>query len=156
MATGGSSAAASAAVDAQAAPAAAAPSRLLPLELIDKCVGSRLWVVMKNEREFVGTLRGFVRGAPRARTPRVRARAHRKAAARATPAAPPPPANAQDEFVNMVLEDVVEYSGERNADGSARTQRLEAMLLNGAGVVSMVPGSSPEEAAARFVGPKPR
>ena len=69
---------------------------------------------------------------------------------------PPPPPNAQDEFVNMVLEDVVEYSGERNADGSARTQRLEAMLLNGAGVVSMVPGSSPEEAAARFVGPKPR
>ena len=58
--------------------------------------------------------------------------------------------------MNMVLEDVVEYSGERNADGSARTQRLEAMLLNGAGVVSMVPGSSPEEAAARFVGPKPR
>ena len=58
MATGGSSAAASSAVDAQAA---AAPSRLLPLELIDKCVGSRLWVVMKNEREFVGTLRGFVR-----------------------------------------------------------------------------------------------
>ena len=78
MATGGSSAAASSAVDAQAA---AAPSRLLPLELIDKCVGSRLWVVMKNEREFVGTLRGFVRGAPRAPTPRARARAREPARA---------------------------------------------------------------------------
>lgn len=39
---------------------AESPARLLPLELIDKCVGSRLWVVMKNEREYVGTLRGFV------------------------------------------------------------------------------------------------
>ncbi len=29
------------------------------LELIDKCIGSRIWIIMKNEREFVGTLRGF-------------------------------------------------------------------------------------------------
>ena len=58
--------------------------------------------------------------------------------------------------MNMVLEDVVEYTGEREADGRARTVRLEAMLLNGSAVVSMVPGSSPEEAAARFVGPKAR
>ena len=56
----------------------------------------------------------------------------------------------------MVLEDVVEYTGEREADGRPRTLRLEAMLLNGSAVVSMVPGSSPEEAAARFVGPKAR
>jgi len=28
-------------------------------ELIDRCIGSRLWVIMKNEREFVGTLLGF-------------------------------------------------------------------------------------------------
>ena len=56
----------------------------------------------------------------------------------------------------MVLDDVVEYTGEKNADGSARTQRLDSMLLNGAAVVTMVPGSSPEEAAARFVGPKAR
>ena len=45
---------------AAATAAASYPVRLLPLELIDKCVGSRLWVVMKNEREFIGTLRGFV------------------------------------------------------------------------------------------------
>ncbi|PQE34066.1 hypothetical protein CJF32_00002899 [Rutstroemia sp. NJR-2017a WRK4] len=31
-------------------------SQLLPLELIDKCVGSKIWVVMK---EFTGTLMGF-------------------------------------------------------------------------------------------------
>merc|ERR1712000_433241 len=34
-------------------------SQLLPLELIDKCVGSRIWVVMKGEKEFSGTLMGF-------------------------------------------------------------------------------------------------
>jgi len=28
-------------------------------ELIDKCIGSRIWVIMKGEREFVGTLSGF-------------------------------------------------------------------------------------------------
>ncbi|CAK4115986.1 unnamed protein product [Aphanomyces euteiches] len=33
--------------------------RLLPLELIDKCIGSRIWIIMKGDKEFVGTLRGF-------------------------------------------------------------------------------------------------
>ncbi|KAF4310321.1 RNA-binding protein lsm5 [Botryosphaeria dothidea] len=34
-------------------------SQLLPLELIDKCVGSKIWVVMKGDKEFSGTLLGF-------------------------------------------------------------------------------------------------
>lgn len=34
-------------------------ARLLPLELIDKCIGSRLWIIMKGDKELVGTLRGF-------------------------------------------------------------------------------------------------
>jgi len=34
-------------------------SQILPLELIDRCIGSRIWVVMKSEREFTGTLSGF-------------------------------------------------------------------------------------------------
>ena len=34
-------------------------TKVLPLSLIDKCIGSRLWVIMKNEKELVGTLRGF-------------------------------------------------------------------------------------------------
>lgn len=34
-------------------------STLLPLELIDKCVGSRIWVIMKSDKEFTGTLQGF-------------------------------------------------------------------------------------------------
>ncbi|RKP01286.1 hypothetical protein CXG81DRAFT_26047 [Caulochytrium protostelioides] len=32
---------------------------VLPLELIDKCVGSKMWVLMSNSREYVGTLLGF-------------------------------------------------------------------------------------------------
>ncbi|XP_015795962.1 U6 snRNA-associated Sm-like protein LSm5 [Tetranychus urticae] len=34
-------------------------SQLLPLELIDKCIGSKIHVIMKNEKEIVGTLLGF-------------------------------------------------------------------------------------------------
>ena len=35
------------------------PSQLLSSELFDRCVGSRIWVIMKGEKEMVGTLRGF-------------------------------------------------------------------------------------------------
>lgn len=35
------------------------PSTLLPLELIDKCIGSRIHIIMKNDKEIVGTLLGF-------------------------------------------------------------------------------------------------
>ena len=35
------------------------PSRLLPSELIDRCVGSKIWVIMRGDKELVGTLRGF-------------------------------------------------------------------------------------------------
>ena len=32
---------------------------LLPLELVDKAIGSRIHVIMKNDRELVGTFRGI-------------------------------------------------------------------------------------------------
>lgn len=35
------------------------PQIWLPLELIDKCIGSRIQVIMKNEKEIVGKLVGF-------------------------------------------------------------------------------------------------
>lgn len=35
------------------------PSHLLPSELIDRCIGSKIWVIMKGDKELVGTLRGF-------------------------------------------------------------------------------------------------
>ncbi|KAF8937772.1 putative LSM domain protein [Dissophora ornata] len=40
------------------APAVAAIHQL-PLELIDSCIGSKIWVVMKSEKEFTGTLKYF-------------------------------------------------------------------------------------------------
>ena len=33
--------------------------RLQPLALIDKCIGSRILILMKGDKEIVGTLRGF-------------------------------------------------------------------------------------------------
>ena len=33
------------------------PSHLLPSELIDRCVGSKIWVLMRGDKEIVGTLR---------------------------------------------------------------------------------------------------
>jgi len=30
-----------------------------PLELLDKCIGSKVWILMKNDKEIVGTLCGF-------------------------------------------------------------------------------------------------
>ena len=34
-------------------------TRLQPLALIDKCIGSKIWILMRNDKEIVGTLRGF-------------------------------------------------------------------------------------------------
>ena len=31
----------------------------LPLELIDRCINHKIWILMKSEKEFVGILRGF-------------------------------------------------------------------------------------------------
>lgn len=77
-------------------------ARILPLDLVDKCIGSRMWVIMRGDRELVGTLRGF------------------------------------DEFVNMVLEDVVEI--EDGPEGTTR-KHLDQILLNGNNVCLLVPGA---------------
>eukprot|EP01048_Picozoa_sp_COSAG05_P012739 COSAG05_NODE_1300_length_5243_cov_15.420101_6_plen_86_part_00 len=34
-------------------------STLLPLELVDRCIGSQIHVIMKGDKELVGILRGF-------------------------------------------------------------------------------------------------
>lgn len=34
-------------------------TRLLPLELIDKAIGSQIWILLRGSKEIVGTLRGF-------------------------------------------------------------------------------------------------
>ncbi|CAG0878958.1 unnamed protein product [Cyprideis torosa] len=89
---------------------AANPSALLPLELVDKCIGSRIHIIMKNDRELVGTLLGF------------------------------------DDFVNMVLEDVIEY--ESTPEGR-RITKLDQILLNGNNITMLVPGGEmPDEPSA--------
>ena len=81
-----------------------AANRLQPLALVDKCIGSRIWVLMKGDKELVGTLRGF------------------------------------DDFVNMVLDDVVEYEFTRQG---RREVHLDQILLSGANICLMVPGADP-------------
>ena len=68
----------------------ATTTRLQPLALIDKCIGSRIWVIMKGDKEIVGTLRGF------------------------------------DEFVNMVLDDVVEYE---HTSSGRKEVRLSVLVV---------------------------
>ena len=35
------------------------PSHILPSELLDRCIGSKIWILMKGDKEIVGTLKGF-------------------------------------------------------------------------------------------------
>ncbi|GAA5946283.1 hypothetical protein JCM10213_001782 [Rhodosporidiobolus nylandii] len=42
-----------------ACPTLVMASTILPLELVDRATGSKVWVIMKTEREFTGTLVGF-------------------------------------------------------------------------------------------------
>ncbi len=83
-----------------------ATATFLPLALIDKCIGSRIWIIMKGDKELVGTLRGF------------------------------------DDFVNMVLDDVEEYTF--TSEGKKVT-KLESILLNGNNITMLVPGGMPEQ-----------
>ena len=39
--------------------APAATRQLLPLELIDRCIGQHIHVIMKSDKELEGTLLGF-------------------------------------------------------------------------------------------------
>ena len=34
-------------------------SQFLPLELVDKCIGSKVWIILKGDKEISGTLRGY-------------------------------------------------------------------------------------------------
>ena len=75
-------------------------SHIQPLSLIENSIGNRMRVLMKDEKEIVGTLVGF------------------------------------DEFVNIVMEDVIEYSG--NSDGKKET-KLDQILLNGNNACMFIP-----------------
>ncbi|CAD7954252.1 unnamed protein product [Amoebophrya sp. A25] len=77
---------------------------VIPMALVNKCIGQRIWVIMRGDKELVGTLRGF------------------------------------DDFVNLVLDDVKEYT----FTGEGRTEtKLDSILLNGNNVTMLVPGGEP-------------
>lgn len=71
---------------------------LLPLEAIDRAIGSDIKVLLINNKEFQGKLVGF------------------------------------DDFVNVVLEQVVEIQ-----DGKKKDPLLKKMLLNGAQIAMLCP-----------------
>ena len=37
------------------------PSHVMPSELIDKCINSKIWVIMKGDKELVRALRPYTR-----------------------------------------------------------------------------------------------
>jgi len=82
-----------------------ASSSFLPMALVDKCINSKVWVIMKGDKEFTGILRGF------------------------------------DEYVNMVLDDVKEYTF--TTEGKVVTEH-NSILLNGINIAILVPGGSPQ------------
>ena len=30
-----------------------------PLALLDKCISSKIWIILKGQKEFIGILKGF-------------------------------------------------------------------------------------------------
>ena len=124
--------------------------RLLPLELVDKCIGSRIWVIMKGcvarpVRRRAGTSapsqrQGGRRHAARLRRIRQHGRTAASLSARRRRGAPA-------RRLPQVLDDVTEYcNGEKT--------RLDQILLNGNNVSMMVPGGDPEAPDSRAPGAK--
>lgn len=144
-------------------------SHVLPSELIDRCVGSRIWILMRGDKEIVGTLRcagegregrggrggkGGERGRGEDlerelffwdRVAGVFFFSVRRVGAFVRPCVfvLSTPRSGVDAFVNMVLEDVEEY--ETTPEGS-RVTKLPEILLNGSNVAILVPGGKPQEA----------
>ncbi|QLG71105.1 hypothetical protein HG535_0B01430 [Zygotorulaspora mrakii] len=81
---------------------------VVPLEIIDKTINQKVWIILQSNREFTGTLVGF------------------------------------DDFVNVILEDAVEW-----ANGSASNELEKVMehhgrlLLSGNNIAMLVPGGKP-------------
>ncbi|CAD0084225.1 unnamed protein product, partial [Aureobasidium vineae] len=96
-------------------------SQLLPLELIDKCVGSRIWVIMKGDKEFSGTLLGFDDFVSKSIIFSCINAAILMFAS------------------DMVLEDVTEY------DYTGTSTKMSKILLNGNNICMLIPGGMPEQ-----------
>mmetsp|Transcript_102734 Transcript_102734/g.297000 ORF Transcript_102734/g.297000 Transcript_102734/m.297000 type:complete len:97 (-) Transcript_102734:84-374(-) len=90
-------------------------TRILPLELIDKAIGSQIWILLRGTKEVMGTLRGF------------------------------------DDYVNLVLDDAVEFTPDPNDKGKIIRTKLDTeILLNGNQIAVLIPGGNgpPEDSLA--------
>ncbi|CAC9890512.1 unnamed protein product, partial [Aureobasidium pullulans] len=94
---------------------------LLPLELIDKCVGSRIWVIMKGDKEFSGTLLGFDDFVSMLILYSLCS------------------GELLTIMIDMVLEDVTEY------DYTGTSTKMSKILLNGNNICMLIPGGMPEQ-----------
>eukprot|EP00818_Percolomonas_sp_WS_P001898 CAMPEP_0117444728 /NCGR_PEP_ID=MMETSP0759-20121206/5401_1 /TAXON_ID=63605 /ORGANISM="Percolomonas cosmopolitus, Strain WS" /LENGTH=107 /DNA_ID=CAMNT_0005236825 /DNA_START=16 /DNA_END=339 /DNA_ORIENTATION=+ len=75
-----------------------------PLSIIDKCIDSPIYIILKDSKQISGILKGF------------------------------------DDYVNMILEDVVEYDYDENGN-RVEIPNPKGVLLNGSNIAIMVPGS---------------
>lgn len=88
-------------METEGTPTTGTVANVLPLDTIESCVGKKVWVIMKNKKELVGTLKGY------------------------------------DDYVNMVMEDVIEYTF--TSEGR-EVARLQSILLNGNNVAMLSTG----------------
>jgi len=117
-------------------------TRILPLELIDKAIGSSIWIMMMGNKEIVGTLKGFddyVSVDPnRCNHLCVLLYLFDTVSYRFVQ-------------VNLVLDDAVEYSVDpKDKTKVIKTVLDNEILLNGNQIAVLVPGGTgpPEESLA--------
>ena len=80
------------------------------MEVLDKCVGRRLWVLMKNETEYYGTLTGFTDDT-----------------------------NSQLALVMQDVKEYV-YEGGNGGQRKLLGDVMDCILLNGSHICMMIPG----------------
>jgi U6 snRNA-associated Sm-like protein LSm5 len=118
------------------------PSQILPSELLDKCIGSKIWILMKGERELVGTLRYVVRFKLVVCSYQNMSHVSARWVIGTCPDSNRVSYRGFDVYVNMVLDDVVEFD-RTEAGKIEETCRLEQILLNGNTIAALVPGGKP-------------
>lgn len=79
------------------------------LEVVDKCIGNKIWVIMQGDKEYFGLLRGF------------------------------------DEYLNIVMDDVKEYTFAGAGGKRQLVSEEDSILLNGSHICMMIPGDEEPE-----------
>ena len=118
------------------------PSHILPSDLLEKCIGSQIWILMKGEKELVGTWR---RLRSHAQTRHSTLDTRHSTLTRATHSfvrSQVGTLSGLDAYVNMVLTDVKEFDRSESGAMEEVGQHAE-MLLNGNNIAALVPVGKP-------------